>query len=363
VPPFATLCPPVLTRHVITVCARTTGLCVAAFLAIYLVVEFFEKFEVFLYHGAAPGAIVRYFLFRIPMFLTRVVPMAVLAGILLGLGNLGRHHEFVALRAAGVSVWQISAGLLLVVLALSGLTLLWNEHVVPDCSQRAHDVYATQIRQRPLKGQGRRNVWYRGLAGFYNIRHVGERGLVGLTVYQLDAAFEPRRVVHVDRATWEGPDVGWTLVGGRAYRLHRDGRVEPETVGEFRLPESPADFLAAPGEAEEFSFAGLRQYIRELRRKGADPSEFFVELQLKLAVPFASLIMALVAIPLATRGTRTSSVAGAVTFGLALGFSYWIVLGFAKALGEGGALHPVAAAWAANAIFALVGLYLFLGAD
>jgi lipopolysaccharide export system permease protein len=360
---LALLCPPVLSRHLLGVFLRTMSLCVGAFLSIYLVVEFFEQFDAFLQHDAGALSIARYFFFRIPMFITRVVPMAVLAGVLLGLGNLGRQNEFVALRAAGVSVWQLASALVLAATLISVAVLLWNEHVVPYASQHAHDIYAGEIRKRPFKGKGRRQVWYRGLGGFYNIKHVSAKGLVGLTVYQLDGAFQPRRVVEVDRATWDATTRHWNLIGSRGYRIQAGGRVESEPVDGFELPETPADFLAAPGEVEEFNFSGLRRYITDLRRKGADPSEYFVELHLKLAAPFASLVMVLIAVPLATRGTRTTNLAGAVSFGLAIGFSYWVLLAFAKALGQGGALPPALSAWTANAIFGLLGLFLLLGSD
>lgn len=361
--PSAPFCPPILNRHILGTFLRTAGLCIGAFLAIYLIVEFFEQFDNFLEHNAPTQAILRYFLFKTPMFLTRVAPMAVLAGILLGLGNLARHNEFVALRAAGVSLWQITSGLLIAATLISGFMLFWNEQLVPYCSQRAHDVYVTQIKKRPIKGNGRQNVWFHGLAGFYNITHVSEKGLVGLTVYEVGAAFEPRRVIEVDRAKWNRDTKTWRLIGSRAYRLYPDGQVKTESPDDFQIPEPPSAFLAASGEAEEFTFAELRRYIADLRRKGADPSEYFVELHLKLAVPFASLVMALIAIPLATRGTRTSNLAAAVSLGLAIGFSYWVVLAFATALGQSAALHPVVAAWAANGIFAFVGLFLYLGAE
>jgi len=357
------LMPPVLTRHLLGTFLRTTGLCLGAFLGIYLVVEFFDQFDAFLEQGAGTAAIAQYFLFRIPMIVTRVMPMAVLGGGLLGLGNLSRHNEFVALRAAGISVWQLAGGLLVTAVVISGAMFLWSERVVPYASQRAHDVFASEIKKRPFKGKGRRQVWFRGLTGFYNIKHVSEKGLVGLTVFQVDAAFQPQRVIEVDRATWDGASRRWNLIGSRAYRLDDGGRIRPESLDGFSLPESPADFLAAPGEAEEFNYAGLRRYIIDLRRKGADASEYLVDLHLKLDAPFASLVMALIAIPLATRGTRTSNLAGAVSFGLGIGFAYWVILAFAQALGEGGALPPALAAWIANGVFALLGLFLFLSAE
>ena len=39
--------------------------------------------------------------------MTQVTPLAVLAGGLIGLGLLARQNEFVAMRACGVSIWQV----------------------------------------------------------------------------------------------------------------------------------------------------------------------------------------------------------------------------------------------------------------
>jgi lipopolysaccharide export system permease protein len=73
--------------------------------------------------------------------------------------------------------------------------------------------------------------------------------------------------------------------------------------------------------------------------------------------------MMLVGVPLAVRGASTKSIPAAVAMGFAIGFSYFMLMGFARALGQSGALPPLLAAWAANAVFLLFGGYLVLGAD
>jgi lipopolysaccharide export system permease protein len=107
----------------------------------------------------------------------------------------------------------------------------------------------------------------------------------------------------------------------------------------------------------------LRRQIEALRAKGVDTSESWVDLHLKLALPAAAIIMMIVAVPIAIRGASTHSVPASVAVGFAVGFSYFMVLGFARALGQSGALPPLLAAWAANGIFLLFGGYLVLGAD
>jgi lipopolysaccharide export system permease protein len=129
------------------------------------------------------------------------------------------------------------------------------------------------------------------------------------------------------------------------------------------LPETLDDFSVVTVDPEEFSYAMLREQIASLQAKGVDASESRVDLHLKVALPFASLVLMLVAVPLAARGTRTSSLPAAVALGFVIGFSYFIVLAFARALGQSGAMPPLLAAWAANGIFVLIGAYHLLGSD
>ena len=58
------------------------------FLGIYLVADFFDRLDIFLKHGAPVGAIVQLFLFKLPLIVTQVTPVAVLAAGLVGLGLL-----------------------------------------------------------------------------------------------------------------------------------------------------------------------------------------------------------------------------------------------------------------------------------
>ena len=121
-----------------------------------------------------------------------------------------------------------------------------------------------------------------------------------------------------------------------------------------------ADFLQVQRDPEELSFLVLRDWIADLTRKGIDASHYLVDLHLKIALPFASTAMTIVAIPIAGRVRRHPNIAGIVGFGLAVGFAYWVVLALANSLGHSGTVPPVIAAWSANVIFTLVGLALFL---
>ena len=53
---------------------------------------------------------------------------------------------------------------------------------------------------------------------------------------------------------------------------------------------------------------------------------------------------------------------GGIGVGIALAISYWTVISVCAALGTGGALPPILAAWAPNLMFGAGALYLLLTA-
>jgi len=356
---------PVLTRHLVREFLWVFGLTLAAFVAIYLIADFFDRLDTILKHEPSLGTVVRLFSYRIPFVVTQATPFAVLVGGLMGLGLLARQNEFVALRACGVSIWQIALPLLAMGAVISVTIFAWNETVVPFSARRWQTIRQVEIKGREAATWvAGREVWYHGLNGFYNIERIAphRQRLLGVTVYQLNDDFRPRRIVEIEAASWTGRR--WTFTGGRTREFGEDGSQLHEGLPRgFTLPESFDDFRVVSLDAEELSYSMLRKQIKALRRKGVDASESWVDLHLKVALPAASFLMMIVAIPLATRGTRTTSLAVSIGRGLVVGFSYFVVVAFTRALGQSGTLPPVVAAWTANVIFALVGGYLLLGAD
>jgi lipopolysaccharide export system permease protein len=356
---------PVVARHVVRQFLGAFALTLASFIAIYVLVDFFDRLDSFLRHDAPAGAIVRSFLFKLPLVVTQVTPIAVLVGGLVGLGLIARQNEFVALRACGVSVWQIAAPLLALAALISVAAFAWNEAVVPGSARRWHAIENLEIKKRGVATifTGR-EVWYHGRVGFYNIARVSPRRrmLYGLSIYQLGPDFRPLRVIEAESAEWDGGR--WNLNNAHTIDLGDEGlREARDTPPNFTLPETLDDFRAVSVEPEELSFGMLRRQIKDLRRKGVDTSESWVDLHLKLALPAASAMMMLLAVPLTAAGTRVTSFATSIGLGFAVGFGYFVLVAFARTLGQTGGLPPAVAAWAANTVFALVGLFYLLGAE
>jgi lipopolysaccharide export system permease protein len=292
--------------------------------------------------------------------------VVILTAMLLSLGILSRRNEIIALRASGVSLPQTALPLLALAAAVSLGTLVWNETVVPYCTREYQYVNNVVIRKRAQRALlSDREIWYHGTDGFYNVDHIDARRqtIFGLTIYKTDARFDLRTIVQVGSAQWT--DGGWVSTDAVARVIGADGSIvtTPLDAHAVVIRETLGDFLEVHREPEELSYLALRRRIEQLTRKGIDAANYLVDLHMKLAVPFASFVLACVAVPLAGRVQRHPSVAAIVASGLVLGFSYWVVLALTNSLGQSGVLPAVVAAWASNFIFLLLGVALFLSTE
>jgi lipopolysaccharide export system permease protein len=125
----------------------------------------------------------------------------------------------------------------------------------------------------------------------------------------------------------------------------------------------PQDLKQIVRQSTEMNYAELRDYVHKVESEGYDGTVYKVDLYAKSAYPFVCIIMGLVGIGLTARKKLNSGLPLSITYGLVIGFSYWIFQSFCVSLGYGGLLPPLPAAWAANFIFLCGGLLLVLYAE
>ncbi len=334
--------------------------------SLYLVIEFFDRIGRVLSYDPPTHAVVAYFLFKVPHIVAQVYPAASLLAVLISFAALARDREILALKACGVSTWQLGAPLLVVATLGSAVLLAWNETVVPVTTSQGRYYYDIVIKKRPhLGATSQSSVWFQGRAGFLNIDYFdgAEQTIHGLTVFDADPQFRLRRMIEVEKLEWTGES--WDVSNAVEKTLQADGmtsvrKLEP---GRFTLAETPEELSAWRRKPKEFSFLDLKRQIEILRAKGLTSDEFSVDLHRKLAWPVSGLVTVLIGFPLAVRGRRRPSVGYNIGLGLTVGFTYWFVNALAISAGRSGSIPPPLAAWTANLIFTTAAAALFLSAD
>jgi lipopolysaccharide export system permease protein len=336
--------------------------CLAAFTAAYLLGDMFDRFDDLIRYGGLGLLGLEYFALKLPLIVSQVLPVACLAGVLLGFALLNRSGEVLACQQLGISRLGMAMPVLIVATLISGFDFLISETVVPAATREAKYIYAVELKKHQLKAVfANRRIWVRVRDGFISVDSYDQKNsqLAGITHYQLDDSFGLKDLQHAAGAKWNGR--GWVESGLNSFQIAQGGAVTKIGATHMQLGLTPADFGLLRFDPEEFSLWELDRYIADLRSKGLDPGGYVVDRDLKYAMPLACLIMAALGMALSLDPLPRNLSLGR-SFGLAIviGFAYWTALGITSALGRSGLLPAVIAAWIPNFMFAMIAIAIFL---
>jgi len=358
----------ILDRYLLGRFLRALPPCIAGAAVLFLAVDFFQHVGEFAQHGSGAWKATAYFVFKLPRIITDVYPAACLLAVLIGVGNLAEGREILAMRTCGISSLRLLLPLAIAGVLTSVLVLVWNETVVPAASTRARTIQDIGIENRLQSGLfNASSIWFQSDQGFVNINYFDatKNELYGLTLHEMDDAFRLVRVVEIPHATWNGAT--WLMQGGIVTTFTPDGNstIRDAGAGDVQLDAKPDELRRKRRRSYEFNYADLRKQIASLEQKGLNATEYSVDLNYKLAAPFSGLVAIVLALPLAIRSGRrgATGVLKNVALGLAVSFFYWSAMALSVAAGHAGSLPPVLSAWAANLIFVIGGVALYLTRD
>jgi lipopolysaccharide export system permease protein len=350
----------ILDRYLLREFMGYLALGLSGFIVIFVVVDLFEKIDVFLDHRAPLALIAKFYIFRAPEVVVLALPVALLLATFLALGQLNKFGELTAMRSAGLPLMRILRPVFGVSVGAAFLALLLGELVVPRANRERDRIYDQQIQR--LKRDAvteRADVTYLGSGGriFYiRLYLVNEQRMHEVAVQQF-ANGELVRRIDAAEATWDGHE--WVFTSGYVRRFE-NGQEHAEPFDHLPSPElteRPADFAKESIQPAEMNFLQLRAYIVRLRASGLRVANYLVDLHLKLSFPLFNLIVVMIGASVATR-LRLQSAAMGFGFSVIIAFVYWGFMQLGKALGHSGLLSPYFAAWLGDLVFGTVGVLL-----
>ena len=330
------------------------------FLAIFVVVDLIEHLDTFIDKNAPVLLLIKYYFYFTPYIIILTLPVAMLLASLFSISTMSRHQELTAMKSAGISLYRILFPVFRLGLLVSLLSLALGEFVVPYTNGKKSHIYSWQIKRRLQKPElVRHNIYLQGSQGrIYFIREYDGQKQVGRGV--LIQKYEDGHLaarLDAQEMIW---DAGvWTFKDGlvREFQEAEERATPFERLRRPDLDATPEDFAKKQKEPEQMDYLQLRKYIQRVERSGGEAQREKVDLSLKIAFPFASLIIVLFGAPLASNPRRSGA---AVSFGISLFicFVYYSFLRLGQALGYKGTLPPLLAAWMGNIVFGLAGLFV-----
>ena len=354
----------ILSRYVALAYLKMLFLCLAAFIAIYLVVDFTEKIARFTRSGAPLQHIALFFIMKIPEMISQIAPLAVLMATLLTLGMLSMNSELTAMRSCGVSLARISAPILAIALVTSVLSLFIGEFVVPrSYAQRKYIQEVLIDKKSPSTYFRQHNIWHReeGTILRASLFDPAKRELKGITFWELvPGTAQPGR--RTDAVSGILEERGWVFRNAVVRNIlagEVSGTRKFKDLG-VNLKLKPADLQVLGKYSDSMTISELNRYCKKLKAGGYDPTRYLAQMHSRISQPFGCAIMAFLGIPFALRSGRSSGIAFGIGLSLCVGFLYVIVNSIIVSFGQVGLLPPMAAAWATNFIFLLAGVWLSL---
>ena len=119
-----------LDRYLIREWLIPFGVCLSGFMLLWIAFKLINELDEFAGVGAAE--IARYYWVTLPGNFFIVVPVALLLSLMYAINQHSRHHEFIAIRNAGIGMFRMSAPYLLVGVLLSAGLYWSNEKWLPN---------------------------------------------------------------------------------------------------------------------------------------------------------------------------------------------------------------------------------------
>lgn len=351
----------ILDRYIGRTWLRLLALCLSGFVSIYLVIDLIEKIPRFLRFGGAAGDIAQYFIWKLPEMVSRTATFSILMATLLTLGVLSRDSEITAMRSCGVSLLRISLPMLFLGFVASLLLLFNSELVLPHSYARTEMIDRVKIKKKGERITFKRNnIWFRSNDMILQARlfEPKTKTLSGIVLWGIDADMNP--VSRIDAVSAVFSNGRWMLNSATMRDFRTAAGYAPRQVrsAPLDLNLKIEDLQVLDVDADNMSIRALKEYADNLMRGGYQAYRYLTLMHTKIASPFAALIMVLLGIPFALRNSRSGGIAMGIGAAIGIGFAYFVVNAVLLSYGRSGVVPPLAAAWGANVLFMLSGIWL-----
>lgn len=314
-------------------------------------------------HGVPLSDVARMILYLIPSFLVFTIPMAFLLAVLLAFGRLSADNEIVVLKAGGISIIQmmppvIFCALMAVLLALgaSAIAVPWGNSAFKELS--------FQVLKNNVTATIREKTFWDDIPGVVMYTdHYDESGqaLKGIIIHDGRNSERPMTIFAKN-------GVLSAAAGSQALLLSLyDGSIHMTGAGNVYRLVHFGEYLMTVGEKgkgagisrneSDMWLSELRSRIDNAATSPKDRLKTQAELHSRFTFPFASLVFAILAVPLGIQNRRSGK-SGGFTVSLAIILSYYILMSVVRTFAERGAVPPAVALWIPDFAFFCLGCFL-----
>ena len=294
---------------------------------------------------------------QVPYQVYLFFPMASLLGCLIGLGIMANHRELVVMRAAGMSIGQVTMAVLKAAMIVIFLVTVMGEVLVPKLTSMAND----QKEQALSDGQTiktAKGVWVRYKNDFISIGTIMPNNqLLQVDQFHFDESHHlrvARRIARIEyqHGVWQAYGIAETII--------HDDRTQARDISEMKWDVllHPNSLNVSGSEPDEMTLPELRQYLHAQKISQQTAYNYQLAYLQRLMQPLTTVVMMVLAIPFIFGPLRSSTMGSKLLTGATVGFGFHIVNRFFGPVSQVFQWPPEVAALGPTCLFALLGLVL-----
>ena len=304
-----------------------------------------------------------------PQALGLTIPMALLVGLLIGLGRISADREAVALLACGVSPYRLLRPVLVLAAVATAATLYVMIEALPDSNQRYRQI-VLEILHKKVETEIRPGVFFEEFPNWVLFpRTEAEPGEVGWRDLMVADYSQPESIkvymarhgrVAVDSAN---RTLRLVLTDGTAYASGAPGDASTNRFrDQFVItldPQSVFGSLDPPRGVTEKTIAQLQKDIKDKRARGTGPENSphneIMAIHQKFSIPAACIVFAVIALALGVSVAKGGKLGGFVV-GIGVIFAYYIAMFLAESAAKGFRIPAEWARWIPNILLGPFGI-------
>lgn len=329
----------------------------------------FQIADLVIQQGISVWVVLRLFIYYLPKLMTYTIPMSCLLATLTGFGKLSANSELIALKAAGLSFSRIVRPVIYATFVISIAAFFINETIVPLTERAASNVMLFEVwKQSPPQFHEKIFIKEESQGTLKRVIYIDKMEIKTGDMSQVVVQeFEKGRLSRINSAkTAKWVNGSWWLNDGNVFEVNNKGlvtllfRFEKQRINLDMNPDEIAK--ASTQQPEQMTMKELLSTIKINEKSGVNSAKLWMIFHLRISVPWACMVLALVGAALGNRPQRSSS-----GFGLGLSviivFVYYVILSLTQSLGDAGYLPSYIAAWIANFVFLFIGLLMCKNAN
>lgn len=335
---------------------------IAVFTLILLMGRLIKLTDMVISRGVPLEDVARMIAFLMPSFLVFTLPMAFLLSVLLAFGRLSADNEITVMKAGGISLVQLLPPVLICAAVATTLGLAISVYGVP-WGNSSFKQQSFKVLKQNVTATVREKVFWDEMPGIvlYTEHYDEEKHtLKGVIIHDGRDKSRPLTIFASEGAIGGGNQSDLRIVL-RHGSIHKTGRKDEYQLINFN---EYVMTIAAPESKGGIGFSELDMSVGELNARIGDPAttpqtrlKMSAELHSRFALPFASLVFAVLAIPLGIQNRRSGKSAGfSTSIGILL--AYYVLLSLLRTLVEKGDIPAVIGIWMPNLLFLVAGVTL-----